>query len=87
MASLMAHSCVVNAQISITSDWQMFVKATVPIQEGRDIVMTADGISHDFLFLPMVRPRNIRQLHGPSTNNSAKEKFPRKGVGEINLFF
>ena len=34
MASLMAHSCVVNAQISIGNDSQMTVKATVPIQEG-----------------------------------------------------
>lgn len=35
MASLMAHSCVVNAQISIGNDSQMTVKATVPIREGR----------------------------------------------------
>ena len=36
MASLMAHSCVVNAQISIGNDSQMTVKATVPIQEGKN---------------------------------------------------
>jgi hypothetical protein len=30
----MAHSCVVNAQISIGNDSQMTVKATVPIREG-----------------------------------------------------
>lgn len=33
-AALMAHSCVVNAQISIDFQSQMTVKATVPIQEG-----------------------------------------------------
>ena len=34
MASLMAHSCIVNAQISISNDSQMTIKATVPIREG-----------------------------------------------------
>ncbi|KAK4012902.1 hypothetical protein OUZ56_025152 [Daphnia magna] len=40
VASLMAHSCIANAQISMSNDSQMTVKATVPIQEGEGIFVS-----------------------------------------------
>jgi len=36
-AALMAHCCVANAQISIGADYQMVVRAQVPIRQGEAI--------------------------------------------------
>ena len=44
LASLMAHSCVVNVQLSFRNDTTMVVKSTVPIEEGEGIFVSSHNL-------------------------------------------